>query len=48
MPEKYLFHNAMTQFLLFYGQNYFAIKLQKNSETCQNSEGSFREKFERK
>lgn len=30
MPEKYLFHNEMAQFLLLYGQNYFVIKLQKN------------------
>jgi len=30
MPDKYLLHNKMTQFLLFNGQNYFGIKQQKN------------------
>lgn len=48
IPDKYLFHNEMAQFLLFYGENYFVIKLQKQSEMCQNCKGSFRGKFERK
>lgn len=29
MPDKYLFHNAITQFLLFNGQNDFVIKWKK-------------------
>lgn len=32
MPDKYLFHNEMKQFLLFNGQNDFVIKRQKKSE----------------
>lgn len=30
MPDKYLFHNETTQFLLFNGQNNFVMKQQKN------------------
>lgn len=31
MPNKYLFHNDMTQVLLFNGQNYFVIKWQNKN-----------------
>lgn len=44
IPDKHLFHN-MTQFLLFYGQNYFVIKLQKTLKHARSVREALEEKL---